>query len=217
MIYRSDRLATACPDKGRVLPTIYVGDKYERGVRLNFTEERQFSGICSLGANQLVKCYGYHSPNTGFNRFDFISRCEECPYATNDTRLEYEHGHETTPHSYFDPLYLQDVFSRCIEEKAPKSFVYYISDGQFVKIGKANNVESRLCTLQCGNVRDLKVLAIIPCKDNKSATSVEGSLHAFYYKYRVCREWYDIFPLVTKKYGIADCFSPNATEECEDE
>ena len=209
---RSKILETASPGCGRVLPTIYPGDKHERGVRLNFAEESNFSGICSLGANQLIECYGYHASSVGFNRFDFISLCEKCRYATKETEICYER-YNPKPYSYFDPMYLADRFNDYLEEEHPKAFVYFVSDGQFVKIGKANNVQSRLNSLQCGNVKELKLLAIIPCKNEKSATSVEGALHTLYSQYKIFREWYDILPQITKKLGITSWFSPGEVAE----
>ena len=56
--------------------------------------------------------------------------------------------------------------------------VYFISDGNgHIKIGKSNNVEERLKTLQCGNAVELRVVHVIECQSEKEAFELESELH----------------------------------------
>lgn len=92
----------------------------------------------------------------------------------------------------FDSL---DIFS-CIEchvdKNDPKSFVYFIDDGTFLKIGKANDVFGRKKSIQTGNGKKLSVAYVIPCKSSESAYAVESLFHKLYEKYRMEGEWFDI-------------------------
>ena len=47
--------------------------------------------------------------------------------------------------------------------KVSPTFVYFISDGNLIKIGKSDNPEKRLYTMQTGNGRKLKLLKSIFC------------------------------------------------------
>lgn len=81
--------------------------------------------------------------------------------------------------------------------------IYIISDGSlFVKIGKADDVDKRIKTLQCGNPNQLLCLMQIKVYDTKKIVDpdihLEQSLHRFYANHRVYlndgtpTEWFDI-------------------------
>lgn len=72
------------------------------------------------------------------------------------------------------------------------SIVYFISDGEFVKIGKADNVEKRLKTLQTGNPKPLKILKTIPCNSAKEAYDLEFFFHALLKDHKSNGEWYKL-------------------------
>lgn len=59
-------------------------------------------------------------------------------------------------------------------------YIYFITDGEFVKIGYASNIKERICALQIGNPRRLKCLFSIGVKDEKSALLLETFLHNIY-------------------------------------
>lgn len=69
-------------------------------------------------------------------------------------------------------------------------FVYLITDGELVKIGKANSVPSRVNQLQTGNPRELWILAHGKFQYPQTA---EAELHACLEKYRKRGEWFS-FP-----------------------
>jgi hypothetical protein len=70
--------------------------------------------------------------------------------------------------------------------------VYLISDGNGVKIGKANNVAFRLQELQSGNSKPLTVLHSIHCNSNKEALKLERILHQYFKEVVIGREWYKL-------------------------
>ena len=67
--------------------------------------------------------------------------------------------------------------------------VYLITDGEYVKIGVANNIIDRIRKLQTGNAKKLVVLVYQKCPN---AYSIEKALHKKYKQYKVSGEWYDI-------------------------
>lgn len=68
-------------------------------------------------------------------------------------------------------------------------YVYIVTDGEFCKIGKANDVARRVSQLQTGNSAQLKVLGSIACED---AMKVEKQLHTMFKDKCVRREWFDV-------------------------
>jgi len=79
------------------------------------------------------------------------------------------------------------------------TYIYFITDGEFVKIGIANNPIERLLTLQIGNARELKPLFTIPIykrlsyfRDNYVANDLELFLHKGFGDNHIRGEWFDI-------------------------
>ena len=70
-----------------------------------------------------------------------------------------------------------------------QEYVYFISDGEYVKIGKANNILRRMSELQTGNARKLNVLMGIKVTDSFKA---ECSLHKLFKENNISNEWFDI-------------------------
>lgn len=64
--------------------------------------------------------------------------------------------------------------------------VYFITDGEFIKIGKSENPIERMKKLQTGNVRELKMLATYQCYDE----DLEGYIHKRFSHDRVRGEWF---------------------------
>jgi hypothetical protein len=63
--------------------------------------------------------------------------------------------------------------------------VYFISDGEFIKIGRSDDYPiGRIGSLQTANARDLKLLAVIPGADR------ECHLHRLFSAHHVRREWF---------------------------
>ena len=73
--------------------------------------------------------------------------------------------------------------------KTRAGYVYIITDGEYVKIGQATNIEKRLASLQCGNPRKLSILQTIQTDD---MNLTEHSLHWWFKDYRIQGEWFDL-------------------------
>jgi len=77
------------------------------------------------------------------------------------------------------------------------TYIYFISDGEFVKIGIANNPMQRLLAIQIGNARELKLLFTIPIYkwhgiSSSAANDLEIFLHKGFGDNHIRGEWFDI-------------------------
>ena len=72
------------------------------------------------------------------------------------------------------------------------SNVYFISDGENIKIGKANNPEKRLAQLQTGNPRALRLLNVIKCETENDAFELESFLHTILQSTHLNGEWFHL-------------------------
>ena len=85
-------------------------------------------------------------------------------------------------------------------QKADPAYVYFITDGEYVKIGVTSNLEKRLESLQTGNPKKLTVLYAFY---TEWPYTVESKLHKKYADKHVFQEWYDIiddFPILKRNY-----------------
>ena len=76
------------------------------------------------------------------------------------------------------------------------SYVYFIADGEFVKIGKANDVEQRRLSLETGNPRELITLGMISCGSEVESYSLEKKLHKHFEPWNHRGEWFIIGPQI---------------------
>ncbi len=72
------------------------------------------------------------------------------------------------------------------------TFIYFIFDGELTKIGKSDNPEKRVCSLQTGNGKKLSLINTIKCKTQEKGFILESKLHAKFKKYRKQGEWFAI-------------------------
>lgn len=70
--------------------------------------------------------------------------------------------------------------------------VYFISDGEFVKIGVAASLPNRIRELQTGNPRKLFALYVIETDSQKDALKIESELHNLFSNVRCIGEWFDV-------------------------
>ena len=75
---------------------------------------------------------------------------------------------------------------------APHCFVYFISDGEYTKIGIAKNMNKRLSSLQVGNPKKLRIVSFVPCDTENSARKIEKHLHERLGACRVEGEWFKL-------------------------
>ena len=90
-------------------------------------------------------------------------------------------------------------------------FVYFVSDGQYVKIGFSENVEKRIKGISRYNHNDLTLLFTIPIGYSNRALGdtvlvAESIIHEIFVDYHVNGEWYDILdkidiPAFQRYYG----------------
>ena len=90
------------------------------------------------------------------------------------------------------------------EKEKIASFIYFISDGEFIKIGSAYAPERRCAELQTGNARKLKILFTIPIKlvrggfsgDIDRTLKAERFLQNVFREFHVRGEWFDIMNMI---------------------
>lgn len=97
------------------------------------------------------------------------------------------------------------------------SNVYIISNGTYCKIGKANNIETRLSALQVGNHSTMSVVGYINCKDSTEAFKVESNIHSMVQAKHVRGEWYNLsdddISYIKSVYKLTDYCSTNSAKE----
>lgn len=71
-------------------------------------------------------------------------------------------------------------------------FVYFITDGEFIKIGISNNIQKRINSIQTGNPKRLELLRSIECTFESHAINLEKLLHRALSEHRVKGEWFAI-------------------------
>lgn len=183
----------AKPLDGEHLMRICPGSKHKCGKHLNFEERSEFCWVCQLGADQLIDCYGAITPpDTCYNVYDFAHMCSKCPYVTTDVKNRFGKKLNT----FFYPYFIEFDHADWIDVETPRCFVYFISDGQFIKIGVAKDVGSRIRDLQVANARQLELIAVIPCKDDRCAKQLEMYLHNVYSRWRISGEWFSLHGIV---------------------
>lgn len=65
--------------------------------------------------------------------------------------------------------------------------IYFITDGDCIKIGKANDIYKRLSLLQTSTYRDIKIIKVI-----NGDIKIERELHLYFNDVHVKREWFRI-------------------------
>lgn len=85
---------------------------------------------------------------------------------------------------------LQSLGHLPLTENDSGAGVYIISDGEFFKIGVANDVSKRIQDMQTGNAR--KLYAVYFGVTAVNPYTVEGVLHSRYEDCRIRGEWFDL-------------------------
>lgn len=73
------------------------------------------------------------------------------------------------------------------DETLPKSNIYFVYDGESVKIGKADDPQKRVSGLQTGSSKSLKLLYTM-----KGDERLESFLHELFEPYRKVGEWFSV-------------------------
>lgn len=77
------------------------------------------------------------------------------------------------------------------EKKVGMNWVYFIQCHDFVKIGRANCLNTRLAMLQTGCPYELEILSAFECVDYKA---VERAFHQEFARSRIRGEWFQLKP-----------------------
>jgi len=150
-------------------------DKASRSVGFTTSQLCKYDGICSAGCNQLLQCYKDIDMFLLPEHFSLL--CGSCPNAAANETHVFESAHK---------------YLNCICIGGQKAFVYFISDGEYIKIGKAVDPYKRLAEIQTGNPRRLSVVSMIPCYSSSAAHELEHFLHNSFRSKRAVGEWFDI-------------------------
>lgn len=78
------------------------------------------------------------------------------------------------------------------ERASLNSCIYAISDGVHIKIGKSNDPDKRLYSLQTSNSKVLSIVATLDCESQTEAFKLEKQLHSKFSEFRLKGEWFNI-------------------------
>lgn len=171
---------------------IYIDfdDKKKNGKSINFGERGVLSQICALGWPGAFDCLKNKSSyvRQPMSEIDIIQCCESCEHCMK--RISVVPKWDTIE-------YLHGVFAGInekwlIQPSLAKCWVYWISDGEYQKIGKACSVNGRMREMQTGQARELSVLGVIPCKSERYASHLENYFHHSFKSYHIRGEWFRI-------------------------
>ena len=84
------------------------------------------------------------------------------------------------------------------------NWVYFVTDGEFVKVGRATDLEARLSGLQVGNARKLDYLFAIKLKSSEACKRVEEWMHEEYAAHHIRGEWFDILRYIDVEKFMAE-------------
>ena len=88
------------------------------------------------------------------------------------------------------------VFRHCPEKARTDCFVYFVSDGKYIKIGVAIDIPKRIKGVQTGNPHKLYLVEYMVFPYLDAAYYAEKQLHETFKDFRMMGEWFD----------IADCY-----------
>lgn len=199
--YGRDYPVGACPSAVKLLNPY---DKYFCGKDFNVQEKKEFGDICQYSYYQIVRCY--KKINQGVSAAEFRARCYDCPYASTRNRNKCDSGSNRYPY-FIDGLLLENGYDPDVGTDDAKHYLYFITDGEYVKIGHANNVSNRLRAIQTANARKISVFAMIPLKSKREALWLEERLHYEYRFFRKEGEWFDILHYLDQEV-FSKCYPP---------
>lgn len=90
-----------------------------------------------------------------------------------------------------------------------QEFVYFISDGEYVKIGKSTKPNTRLSNLQVGNPRKLSILYCLEVDDSTEkelCQDPEKFFQEMFVDFKVSGEWYrldDVLKFILKAFCVS--------------
>lgn len=72
------------------------------------------------------------------------------------------------------------------------TYTYFVSDGEFIKIGVAKDISKRVKGLQTGHPKEMILVQYLDFESKGEAHAAEKILHCAFHDKRMCGEWFDI-------------------------
>lgn len=162
---------------------------YKRSLKKGASStQHEFEDICEFGIEGLSLCYCFDEVHADLYMCEeeMRSLCRKCDHYTG-------RGFDSwVLQSIYNPKIVYEKYKHYIERKNPEAYVYFITDGHYIKIGKAQDPLKRLCGIQTGNPNKCELLYLIPVKCSSWASELESYLHGKYSQYQKCGEWFDL-------------------------
>ena len=130
--------------------------------------------------------------------------CKDCPRDNALTGRDYrkrnpDKSRDSSRKQYLNNSEKKKAKSRLRDARrraAGTEGVYFISDGEYVKVGFSSAVEMRIVDMQVGNPRELKCLGVLA-----GPRSLESQIHDDLRHLHVRGEWYHLHQEVLSKIG----------------
>jgi hypothetical protein len=161
-----------------------------QGIEINFSKE---TDLIYLNATQTAKKFNKKPDNWLRNKDvkDYIKRVSLNLNLNNNELVLIKQGGSTKEQGTWIHKSLETKFLEwCKKENRNKSsFLYFITDGEYTKIGVTRNIKTRLRSLQIGNARFLKCVYSVELENFSKA---ENILHSQFQSKRVIGEWFNL-------------------------
>lgn len=103
-----------------------------------------------------------------------------------------KHDKNNIMRSLISPKYLNKKYIERVLVESIDYCTYFLTDGEYVKIGVAASLPNRVKQLQTGNPRKIKAMFVIPAAVQSDSLKTERKLHEYFGKKKVLGEWFDI-------------------------
>lgn len=180
-------------------------------------QESEFRDICALGPELMCLCYARSARQGAYSYFTADAMrvmCKDCKnyLPRKNEGKPYDPENFRNDFSIFKPYFIVNAYGGKIWEPEvdsgdPPAYVYYITDGEYVKVGFATDPYKRLRGIQTGNPRVCEIMWLIPFKTERDAHKAEQDLHWIYATYRRAGEWFDILDKLDKRRFLAEFYS----------
>jgi len=180
-------------------------------------QESEFRNICALGPELMMLCYSRAASPDKYSYYtaDAMRKmCKDCKnyLPRKNEGKPYDPENFRNDFSIFKPYFIVNAYRGKmwepeVDSGEPSAYVYYITDGEFVKIGLATDPYKRLRGIQTGNPRVCEIMWLIPFKTEQDAHQAEQDLHWIYATYRRAGEWFDILDKLDKRRFLAEFYA----------
>ena len=150
-----------------------------------------FEDICEYGIEGICLCYCLSRGRSDYADLSMSeeavrSLCRRCDHYRSRGFDDWDYC------SIYHPKVITEKYKHYVASRDAEAYVYFVSDGHYVKIGKAQDPIKRLGQIQTGNPNQCELLYLIPLKASAMASEVESYLHEKYKQHRMCGEWFNL-------------------------